>query len=49
MRLLRASNPLIIPWLGRQFLFQTFDEDPNIDLAEIQRLLEEDEPETPLC
>jgi hypothetical protein len=30
----------IIPWLGRQSLFQTIDEDPDFDIAEIQRVME---------
>ena len=38
-----ANIKIIIAWLGRQSLFITFDEDPDFDIEEIRRLLDEDE------
>lgn len=41
---LPSLNSLIIPWLGRQSLFQTFDDDPDVNRQEIEELLA-DQPE----
>lgn len=30
-------------WLGRQFLVQTFDEEPGVDITEIRRLLDDED------
>ena len=37
--LVGASRP---KWLGRQYLFQTFEDDTEVNVAEIRQLLDEE-------
>jgi hypothetical protein len=40
---LNLTNEIIISWLGKGELFQTFDEEVKCDINEIKHLLDEEE------